>query len=582
MVQWLTRLACTLYSVPFFKSVQSILWNNAELGAAASLERKGALKNIVPCFDPTVVPLSPPVKGSSQAPTTYDPFSTLTTSQSQHDSESTTLFYSVSDYVTAYKSGKTTPTKVIEKVLEVISTDPLKAYYFNSLVSREIILAEAAASTERYKTGNPLPLDGVPLAVKDEIDVKGLPTTHGLSSEQTARRAKGKGAPATYTSFCVQKLLDAGMIFLGKTNMPELGLDPSGDNPHWGTPSNPFNPDYYTGGSSSGSAACVSAGLVPIAVGSDGGGSIRIPSAFTGIWGIKPSHGRVSTHPSPCYAPSVVVVGPLAATINDLELGYRVMATPEEGNEFDSSPSALFSPPGRIPVPSQKVLGICIPWLDPCDSQVRSVFESSVRLLQRKGYQVVNITLPYLNANHAAHRQVIMSELASMVCSVGADIAGLTPYTKILTSVSSRTTSYDFISANRLRTQMMEHLSHLFTAHPGLIILTPTTPRAGLRIPSGAGIKGTAGLCDGGSASSSMTYVYLANWTGCPSINMPCGYVEVGSSDGGKETREIPIGLMGTSEWGSEDLLLRLGHDWDDIWGSQIQRGKGWVDVLGL
>lgn len=438
-------------------------------------------------------------------------------------------------------------------------------------------MAEAAESTERYNTGKSLPLDGVPFAVKDEMDVKGLPTTLGLSTEQAKRRLSSAGAPLTHTSFCVQKLLDAGMILLGKTNMHELGLDTTGDNPNWGTPSNPYNPHYYPGGSSSGSGACVGAGLVPIAVGADGGGSIRIPSAYNGVWGIKPSHGRVSIRPTPCFSSSVTVPGPIAATIADLEIGYRVMATPDEARESTASPSALFAPPGSIPIPPQKVLGIYTPWFDGCDSQVRSLFDSSVDLLKTMGYQVVNITLPYLSQNQAAHRMVIMSEITSIVCSVGANIKGITPHNKIIASVASRTSSHDFVTANRLRAQMMEHLSHLFTAHPGLIILSPTTPFPGVQIPSGAGIKGAYGLSDATSAVQSMIYVFLANWTGCPAINMPCGYVKVGE---GKYTGEMPVGLMGMSEWGSEDLLLRFGRDWDEAWGSRRRRGKGWVDVL--
>ncbi|GJJ08751.1 hypothetical protein Clacol_002970 [Clathrus columnatus] len=553
------KLNILSYIATSLSPVQSILWNAAESGTPAKLERKGVLKNVVPCFDPTVIPLVP--RDSSLS--AYDPF--------LHDANSTqSQFYSALDYVEAYKSRKTTPIKVVERILDILSTDSTKESYFISLVPRHILLAEAAKSTERYVLGTPLPLDGVPLAVKDEVDVKGLMKTFGLSLEQVKRRFKDGGEPSTYTSFCVQKLLDAGMLLLGKTNMHELGLDTTNDNPYWGTPCNPYNPNYYPGGSSGGSGASVGAGLVPIAVGADGGGSVRVPSAYNGAWGLKPSHGRVSTSPSPSFAPSVVVVGPIAATISDLEIAYHIMATPDT----DGSLSGLFAPPRSLSLPAQKRIGIYNPWIDASEPKVKILFNSSLTLLKEKmGYQVEDITLPYLSENQIAHRLVIMSELTSILCSAGQDITGLAPHNRILASVASRTSSHDLISANRLRTQMMQHLSHLFTTYPGLIILSPTTPHPGVRIPSGAGLKGAYGLTDATNAVESMIYVFLANWTGCPSISVPCGYVDVHAG-------EMPVGLMGMSEWGSEDLLLRFGRDWDEIWSTQRRRGKGWVDVL--
>lgn len=118
------------------------------------------------------------------------------------------------------------------------------------------------------------------------------------------------------------------MIILGKTNMCEYGTDTTGLNPYWGTPRNPHNRNYSTGGSSSGSAYAVAAGLVPFAFGADGGGSIRIPAAFCGIYGLKPTYGRLEDTSS-----TVVVTSPLAASMMDLEAMYRVLAQPDP---FDS------------------------------------------------------------------------------------------------------------------------------------------------------------------------------------------------------------------------------------------------------
>ena len=136
----------------------------------------------------------------------------------------------------------------------------------------------ADASEARWKEGKPLSvLDGVPFTAKEEFDIAGYKTTVGtgfLGRE-----------PATETATCVQRLMDAGAILVGKTNMHEIGIGVTGFNPHHGTPRNPYNLNHHTGGSSSGAGAAVAAGLGPIAIGADGGGSIRIPAAFCGVAG---------------------------------------------------------------------------------------------------------------------------------------------------------------------------------------------------------------------------------------------------------------------------------------------------------
>lgn len=137
--------------------------------------------------------------------------------------------------------------------------------------------------------------------------------------------------------------------------MHELGADITNNNPNFGTPRNPHNDNYYTGGSSGGSAYAVAAGLTPLCEGNDGGGSIRIPSNYCGLYGLKTSQGRVSLRPTPNLAKSTGVGGPMAANMIDLEIGYRVMAQPDA---LDRD-SALFLPPGT-PSSSKrsKLLGI--------------------------------------------------------------------------------------------------------------------------------------------------------------------------------------------------------------------------------
>src|SRR5262249_13970901 len=171
-------------------------------------------------------------------------------------------------------------------------------------------LEEAAASTERWRSGNPRgPLDGVPCAVKEEAAVRGLPRCSGTAYVERSAREED----ATF----VARLRDAGAIVLGTTHMTEHGMTPLGANAMRTMPRNPHATDCVAGGSSTGSGVAVATGLVPFAIGCDGGGSIRTPAALNGVFGIKPTWGRVSREGDSASG-SVAHVGPLASSTVDL------------------------------------------------------------------------------------------------------------------------------------------------------------------------------------------------------------------------------------------------------------------------
>ncbi|CAD5926518.1 protein of unknown function [Streptomyces sp. KY70] len=172
-------------------------------------------------------------------------------------------------------------------------------------------LAEAAEADRSLAAGERLPLLGVPVAVKDDTDVAGLPTHFGCDGERP---------PATTDSEAVRRLRAAGAVIVGKTNSCELGQWPFTEGPAFGATRNPWNTAHTPGGSSGGSAAAVAAGLVPAALGSDGAGSVRIPAAWTHLVGIKPQRGRVSVHPHHDAFQGLTVNGPLARTVADAAL----------------------------------------------------------------------------------------------------------------------------------------------------------------------------------------------------------------------------------------------------------------------
>ena len=362
---------------------------------------------------------------------------------------------------------------------------------------------------------------------------------------------------------------------IGKLNMHELGLDTTNNNPTGCTPLNPHNTHYYTGGSSGGSAYTVSAGLLPITLGADGGGSIRIPSAYCGIYGLKPSHGRISASPTLRITRSNGVYGQMASNMSDLEIGYRYMAIPDPNN----SESSMFAPPipNEADPKKPKIIAVYKPWFDQADPVVLNACRAALSHYESVGYTVIDITLPYLVEGQLAHAMTILSEAALGKHELG----HLAPANKILLSVGQQTPAFDFLLAQKLRNLLMEHLAYLFRQHPGLLIVTPTTPNAGWHISGGAADM-KYGVSDGNSSLRNMEYIWLANFTGCPALSVPVGLAEPKEGIG-----KIPMGLMAMAEWGAEEELLEWGRtseQWtlEESGEERFSRPRSWVDILNM
>ena len=381
--------------------------------------------------------------------------------------------------------------------------------------------------------------------MKDEFDVAGTPRTLGLSNAV----AETHKLTNTTTSLCVQRLIDAGMLCIGKTNMHELGLDTTNNNPHHGIPVNPYNADFYTGGSSGGSGAAVSSGLVPIAVGADGGGSIRLPSSYCGIFGLKPSHNLIPITPTPCIAPSVGVAGPMTAHLSDLATTLHIMAA--------NAPAA--------PSPTRKFLGIYEPWFDSASPAVQQHTRAAVDTYVSLGWEVVPITIPHVLLARTAHALTILTEISS---ALSQNSSGLSAPNKLLFSVARQTPARDFVLAQRLRSLLMSHFASLWEKYPGMVVVSPVTPMVGVRKEKGC----EGGVSDSDRSLSSMLYVFVANFCGCPAGTGTVGY---------DEESGMPVGLMGMAEWGEEERVLEWLGEWEGRWEGR-RRGEGWVDVLGM
>jgi len=219
--------------------------------------------------------------------------------------------WSVEDYARAYRSGATTPAAVAEALLAAVPRLEAALGRVFAHCDAAAVRAQAAAATRRFAAGAPRSVfDGVPVAVKDMIAVAGFPKYSGAFPS-------GRG-PEPSDDPVVARLRDAGAIVVGGTVMTEFGISPVGWNAHYGGARNPRDAGRYAGGSSTGSAVAVAAGLLPVAVGFDGGGSVRVPAALTGLYGLAAGFARVPFRTeAPC---SMTHAGPFATTARDAEL----------------------------------------------------------------------------------------------------------------------------------------------------------------------------------------------------------------------------------------------------------------------
>ncbi|KAF4429394.1 hypothetical protein FACUT_9137 [Fusarium acutatum] len=564
-------LVAAAFLMEWIRFIRETAWANA--GFASLRKIRTYLEHFEPRYDPTVVPIA---LSEAEAKERGE---RVQISALQQANNSQTLnpskFYSAADYRALYLSGELTPVDVAKAILPLVETDgPTPGRHAQGWreLNIERIMRAAEASTERYKNKQPLgPLDGVPSAIKDDYDLDGYSTTLGSPRDYTETPKDGEST----TSWIVRKLEEAGVVIIGKLAMHEFGLDTTGNNPNQGTPRNPFNSGYYTGGSSSGPAYAVSSGLIPLALGSDGGGSIRIPGSFCSVFGLKPTHNRLASWPGANHSPTCAVQGPLAVDMQSLAAAYEAIAEPHPSTQFP--PLALQPSP-----PVTKVLGIFDAWISRATPSVQSLVRGLVESLAAKhGYTLVPIEIPFPAEGQMAHALTVLTDASTLLY----DTKGLTPANKILLALGRTTPSTDYLLAQKLRGMLMQHLSYLWKTYPGMLIITPTTACAGAPIRGGKS-ELSYGVNDGNYTLQSMEYVWLANFCGLPAITVPAGYVvPEGRKDAGevadRDTEgKIPVGLMATGEWCSEDALLQFGFDAEAAGQDLRSKPPIWEDVI--
>jgi Asp-tRNA(Asn)/Glu-tRNA(Gln) amidotransferase A subunit family amidase len=280
----------------------------------------------------------------------------------------------------AIRTGATSAADTVEAALARLDeVAELNAFTF---VNADNARAQAAEVDAGTRTG---PLAGVPITVKDHVWVRGLPATNGSLALRDFVAPDSCG--------CVDRLVEAGAIILAKTNNPEFCYRGVTDNELFGETCNPHDPTRTCGGSSGGAAVSVAAGVVPLAVGTDGGGSIRIPSAFCGTYGMKPTFGLVAKTPGFRGWPTLSVTGPIAASVRDLRLGLAVMAGPAGEDLLPRTRGGRHAGPQEDDRPSWVGLRVAMSadlGVGDIDPDVREAFETALGAISDAGAMIVN------------------------------------------------------------------------------------------------------------------------------------------------------------------------------------------------
>jgi Asp-tRNA(Asn)/Glu-tRNA(Gln) amidotransferase A subunit family amidase len=280
----------------------------------------------------------------------------------------------------------------------------------------------------------------------------------------------------------------------------------------------------------------------------------------------------------------MAVAGPIAATAQDLVLAYRTMAQPDpdcpiQGTFSPSIPPSLSSSSSSSS--SKKYIGIYRPWWERADPRVSAVCDRAVSWLSsHKNYEIVPIYIPYVDVGQLAHGGTCLAEMADSARSRPNDphewLQLVTPATRLLLMVGSQTPAQDYLKYAALRELLMQHMAFLFQKYPGLLVVTPTTAVAGWKRTPG---DETHGLSDGNATIRAMTYIWLANSTGCPAVSAPVGYVEPDAGEG-----RLPVGLMAMGEWGAEEQLLEWAGETEEYLHGGVEGGRArpaeWVDVI--
>jgi aspartyl-tRNA(Asn)/glutamyl-tRNA(Gln) amidotransferase subunit A len=450
--------------------------------------------------------------------------------------EGSTADLSATELLAAYRSGELSPVRATQDALDRVEqlNTQVNAY---CLLDPAGALDAARASEQRWRRGEPMGvLDGVPTSIKDILLTKGWPTLRG-SKTVDPKGPWNDDAPA------VARLREHGAVFMGKTTTPEFGWKGVTDSPLTGITRNPWNKAKTPGGSSGGAAAAVASGMGPLAIGTDGGGSIRIPCSFTGLFGIKPSFGRVPAWPLSPFG-TVAHIGPITRTVADAALMLNVLALPDardwHGLPYDARDYRMGLEQGvrGLRIAFSPDLGYA-----KVDAEVAALVRAAVKTFEELGAKVEEKNPGFENAD-PIFRTHWFSGAAFLLKDLSAEKRKMIdPGLLEVAAQGARITAFEILDAQMKRGALGTHMN-LFHRDYDLLV-TPTLSVAafdvGLEFPA----------TEKNERWTDWTpFSYPFNLTQQPAASIPCGATKAG----------LPVGLQIVGPRYADALVLRAAR----------------------
>ncbi|KAL3907512.1 MAG: hypothetical protein SGILL_008844, partial [Bacillariaceae sp.] len=476
-------------------------------------------------------------------------------------------YRTIRDYYSVYGRKQATPSEVMKRLIDGVENHVAHLNMFAAILPDDI-LKQAKESDARWAAGKPLSIwDGVPVAIKDMSPIAGLPLCDG-SSECTMM---------VKDDYPAQRFRKSGAIIVGSTVMTEGGVTPLGYAAFFDGPFNPYDVDYYSGGSSGGSSVAVASGVVPVAVGWDGGGSVRIPASMSGVEGLATTFGRIPF--SKASSSTNIKAGPLATTMTDIALSYLLLSEPHPESFYSDIIGDAYLPKPSLPPNAQAVdtdrldgirLGVFWDHFQHTDPEILDKSLKVVRFLEQRGATIVNITIPHMREIHLSHNLKIVSEFGiAWESRFYNESYQLEPNTEITVKFGRSVTADEVLAAEKVRHFAIKYVrKNLFAGLKLDAIVSPMMGTKIPRIPKNAKGYGESNIP---LSLKVMRYAPLANFLGLPGLSIPIGY----EGDTG-----LPIGFQLLGDAWSEPSLMRIGTVVERFQVRKKPPAENYFDVL--